>query len=164
MSDIENQPNNGVNTVEEVDHRFNSGQPRHHSGSPRVAIKISDHVKRTNQPLNLIVINLLEKIAREASHHVHINRLITSQENQAIADMIERAKNLNSTYEPVDFTVWIQAQLEPRLLCGPEGSGLDFDLTKNIDVDDFLRHLQRLEEVDSAYALREDPPPKSTMN
>ena len=166
MSDIENQPNNGVSTMEEVDPRFNSGQPHHHSGPPRVAIKISDHAKRTNQPLNLIVTNLLEKVARGASHHVQINRLVTSQEEQAIADMVERAKNLDPTYEPADFTAWIQAQLEPRLLRRPEGSGSgsDYDLTKDSGVDDFVRHLQRLDEVDSAYALREGPPPKSTVN
>lgn len=164
MSHTENQLDGGIGSVE-AGPSFSSGQHLNSSGPPRVAIKLSDHAKRTDQPLHLIVHNLLEKVARGASQNVQIDRLITSQDEQAIADLIERAKSLDPTYEPADFTAWIQAQLEPRLLRGPsDGIDLDFDLTKNTGVDHFVRHLQSLDEVDCAYALREGPPPKLTVN
>lgn len=165
MSHIENQLGNGSDSVEEADHRFNSGQPLKSSGPPRVAIKISDHTKRTGQPLHLIATNLLEKVARGASQNVQIDRLITSQEEQTIADLVERAKSLDPNYEPADFTAWIQAKLEPRLLPGPSDAiALNYDLTTDTGVDSFVRQLQQLDEVDSAYALREGPPPKSSVN
>lgn len=162
MSHTENQLDDATGSVE-ADPRFDSGQNPNSAGPPRVAIKLSDSVRRTDQPLRLLVSNLLEKVARAASQNVQIDRLITSQDEQAIADLIERARSLDPDYEPADFTAWIQVQLEPQLLHGPT-DGIDFDLTKDIGVDAFVRTLQRLDEVDSAYALREGPPPVSTVN
>lgn len=163
MSHTENPLDGGIGSVE-AGPRFNSGQHLNSSGPPRVAIKLSDHAKRAGD-LHSILRNLLEKVARGASQNVQINRLITSQDEQAIADLIERAKILDPTYEPADFTAWFQAQLEPRLLRGPSDLiDLNFDLTKDTGVDAFVRHLQSLDEVDSAYALREGPPPKPTVN
>lgn len=162
MSHTENQLDGGIGSVE-ADPRFNSGQNPNSAGPPRVAIKLSENARQTDQPLRLLVSNLLEKLAEGCSEHVQIDRLITSQDEQAIADLIERAKSLDPDYEPADFTAWIQVQLKPQIL-HRRTDGRDIDLTKDSGADDFVRNLQLLDEVDSAYVLREGPPPGSTVN
>lgn len=162
MDHTENPLDGGIGSVE-AEPRFNSGQDPSSAGPPRVAIKLNDNARRTDQSLRTIVSNLLEKLAQAASEHVQVDRLITSQDEQAIADLIERAKSLDPDYEPADFTAWIQVQLKPQTLRG-RTDGREFDLTKKIGVDNFVRNLQLLDEVDSAYALREGPPPGSTVD
>lgn len=109
------------------DPRFMPEQPLNtSSGPPRVAIKLSDQARRSGQPIRSIVHDLLEKVVQGAGQDVQIDRLINSEEEQKIADLVERAKSLDPSYEPVDFTAWIQARLVPRLLRGP--GDIDFDL------------------------------------
>lgn len=162
MSHTENQLDGGVGSVE-ADPRFNSGQNPNTAGPPRVAIKLSENAGQTDVPLRLLVSNLLEKLAEAASEHVQINRLITSQDEQAIIDLIERAKSLDPDYEPANFTAQIQVQLKPQILHGCT-DGIDLDLTKDIGVDNFVRKLQLLDEIDSAYVLREGLLPRLTVN
>ena len=145
------------------DPRFNSNQLSTDDDPPRVAIKLSDNAKRTDEPRNTILINLLEKAAAGASHDVQIDALITSRGEQEIADLIERAKELDPTYEPADFTAWYQVRLKPQNLSGVPG-GIGFDLRRKIGVDHFIGRLNELDEVDGVYVLREGPPPKSAVN
>ncbi len=80
---------------------------------------------------------------------VRIDPLLHSVEPRRLAAMIRQARELDSTYTPPRLAAWRQIVLLPE-----PGARLETEL-----VDGLVRYLQKLDAVDSVYAMRAGPPP-----
>ncbi len=126
-------------------------------GPPRIAIKLNPRAKLRTERLPATVQTYLERVAPGAGRVAHIQPLITSQKPEEVDALVRRAAELDPTYEPADFGAWLQLELEPARSHEPPAG--QFDAADPDDIDELVRRLHRLPEIDSAYALRAGPPP-----
>lgn len=137
--------------------RFRPIRPQGDGGPPRIAIKLSPRAKVRAERTPAALQTFLERVAPGAGNVASIQPLITSQKPEAVDALVRRAAELDPDYHPVDFGAWLQLELEPPR--GHEPPAGQFDATDPDDVDELVRRLHRLPEIDAAYALRAGPPP-----
>jgi hypothetical protein len=142
--------------------RFRPKRPKGDGGPPRIAIKLSRRAKVRTERAPAALQTFLERVAPGAGKVASIQPLITSQKPEAVEELVARATRVDPDYEPVDFGAWLQIELESTP--GHEPPAGQFDAADPDDVDELIRRLHGLPEIDSAYALRAGPPPVNALD
>lgn len=122
--------------------------------SVRIAVKLPEGIALDDDTIRAILDNVIPGCSRGTS----ILPLITSQQPAVVAALVARAASLDPNYKPPNFATWLQIRFEPRVI-GDPSSGVELDLSKQDDVNELVRLLQKSEDIESVHVLRAGPPP-----
>jgi serine protease len=139
--------------------RNNEGE----DGPPRVAVKLSPRIQARAQQTPEVIGSLLEKAADGAARGGREPRpLFDTIEASKLAGLVEQAIHLDPEYEPVDFGAWWQIELSTEKPAAGQRGILDFNDDRQVD--ELVRRLQGLTEIEGAQVLRPGPPPVNALD
>jgi hypothetical protein len=115
----------------------------------RIAIRLKPTATKATRDPDDSIRQVLARPLTVLRVSVRIDPLLRSVTPDQLADMIRRARELDPTYTPPRLEAWRQVVLRPK-----PNARLEAEL-----VDGLVRHLQKLDAVDSVYAMRAGPPP-----
>lgn len=132
--------------------RRTSRRPDDHAGPPRVAVRLSERAQARAERRPEMIDELLEQVAPGIATGSKAQALFNTILSERLDELVQRASEMDPDYVPADFAAWWQIELPPGAVEG-------FDPADPGSVDEVVRRLHALREVDTAHVLRAGPPP-----
>lgn len=125
---------------------------------PAISVKLTPNAQKREEKESGLLAAAIERALSSAItiDRITVQPLVTSRKPETVKKLVQRARELDPEYQAPDFNAWYRVTFKPAEV---EKADTTFNPKKPEHVDELVKRLHHLEEIESASALRANPPP-----